>query len=186
MPTAKATKASTTSGREAEIDAALQDTFAQRFKEIYNVTRDGNFEGKNVLHRLGRIAGYPLADADEALLAQASAHCFLRHARNAPAPIRDDKVLADWNGMMIATLANAGAVFGNRPWIDAAIAAFDFICEALGDGDRLFHSWRAGNRGPAGFADDYANMARAALALHEATGDKRFLDRARQLDARPQ
>jgi uncharacterized protein YyaL (SSP411 family) len=164
---------------EAEIDAALQGTFAQRFKDVYNVTRDGNFEGKNVLHRLGRIAGYPLADADEALLARQRA-LLLAARQERPAPVRDDKALADWNGMMITTLANAGAVFGNRPWIDAAVAAFDFICEALGDGDRLFHSWRAGQRGPAGFADDYANMARAALALHEATGDKRFLGRARQ------
>ena len=79
---------------------------------------------------------------------------------------------------MIAALANAGAVFGNRAWIDAAIAAFDFVCEAMGDGDRLFHTWRDGKRGSPGFADDYAHMARAALALYEATGDQRYLERA--------
>lgn len=162
---------------EAEIDAALKGTFAQRFKEVYNVTRDGNFEGKNILHRLGSVAGYPLSEADEALFARQRALLFAARQTRV-APMRDDKVLADWNGMTITSLANAGFVFGNREWIDAAVAAFDFVCEAMGDGDRLFHSWRAGRRGRPGFADDYANMARAALALYEANGSRRFLDRA--------
>ena len=162
---------------EAEVDAALQGTFVQRFKDVYNVVREGGFGGKNVLHRLGRVQGYPLSEADEALLARQRA--LLLAARDERvAPFRDDKVLADWNGMMIAALANAGAVFNQRPWIDAAIAAFDFICERMSDGDRLYHSWRAGNRGRPGLADDYAHMTRAALALREATGEKRFLERA--------
>jgi len=162
---------------EAEVDAALQGTFVQRFKDVYNVVRDGSFAGKNILHRLGRVPGYPLSDADEALLARQRA--LLLSARDERvAPIRDDKVLADWNGMMIAALANAGTVFNQREWIDAAIAAFDFICEVMGDGDKLYHSWRNGKRGRPGFADDYAAMARAALALREATGDKRYLERA--------
>lgn len=163
---------------EAGIDAALKGTFSQRFKEIYNVTREGNFEGKNVLHRLGAVAGYPLSEADEALLAR-QRELLLAERSTRAAPVCDDKVLADWNGMMIASLANAGFVLGNREWIDAAVAAFDFVCGALGNGDKLFHSWRAGRRGAPGFADDYAYMARAALALFEADGDKRFLDRAK-------
>ena len=65
-------------------------------------------------------------------------------------------------------------------WVGAAIKAFDFVVKALGDGDRLVHSWRDGKRGHAGFADDYAHMARAALALWEATGEKRFLDQAKR------
>ena len=162
---------------EAEIDAALQGTFVQRFKDVYNVVREGSFEGKNILHRLGRVQGYPLSEADEALLARQRA--LLLAARDERvAPVRDDKVLADWNGLMIAALANAGTVFNQRAWIDAAIAAFDFVCEVMGDGDRLYHSWRNGKRGRPGFADDYASMARAALVLCEATGDKRFLERA--------
>jgi uncharacterized protein YyaL (SSP411 family) len=64
-------------------------------------------------------------------------------------------------------------------WTQAAIAAFDFIVKAMGDGDKLYHSWIGGKRGPRGFADDYANMARAALALYEVTGETRFLDKAK-------
>jgi uncharacterized protein YyaL (SSP411 family) len=66
-----------------------------------------------------------------------------------------------------------------REWTDAAVKAFDFIVEKLGDGDTLYHSWRAGKRGSSGFADDYAHMARAALALWESTGKTRFLEKAK-------
>jgi uncharacterized protein YyaL (SSP411 family) len=93
-------------------------------------------------------------------------------------PGRDDKVLVDWNGLMIASLANAGAVFGEPDWIDAARGASSFICEKLGDGDRLFHSYRAGKGQHPAFADGYAAMARAALALWEATRDRQYLERA--------
>ena len=94
--------------------------------------------------------------------------------------MRDDKVLADTNGMLIAALINAGAVLKKAEWSTAAIKAFDFVVKALGDGDKLAHSWRNGKRGHAGFADDYAHMARAALALWEATGEQRFLDQAKR------
>jgi uncharacterized protein YyaL (SSP411 family) len=161
---------------EAEIDAALAGTFAQRFKELYGVLREGPFRGRNILHRLGRI-GAPLSPADEALVKK-QRELLLAARRNRQAPMRDDKVLADWNGMMIAALAKAGAVFRNAEWTTAAIRAFAFITRAMGDGERLFHSWRAGVRGHQGFADDYANMARAALVLWRSTGDKAYLDHA--------
>jgi uncharacterized protein YyaL (SSP411 family) len=93
--------------------------------------------------------------------------------------MRDDKVLADWNGLMIAALANAGAVFRNTAWTRAAVRAFEFVERALGDGDRLYHSWRDGKRQHTGFADDYAQMVRAAFTLWETTGDKRYFERAR-------
>jgi uncharacterized protein YyaL (SSP411 family) len=93
-------------------------------------------------------------------------------------PGRDDKVLADWNGLMIASFANAGAAFERSDWVQAARRAFDFVCSSLGDGDRLYHSYRAGQRQHQAFSDGYAFMARAALALWEATGERSFLDRA--------
>jgi uncharacterized protein YyaL (SSP411 family) len=76
---------------------------------------------------------------------------------------------------MIAALANAGAVFRSGKWLTAAAQAFDFVVKTHGDGDRLYHSWRNGKRGHTGFADDYAQMARAAFTLFEATADRRYL-----------
>ena len=61
-------------------------------------------------------------------------------------PHRDDKVLTAWNGLMIASLANAGAALDQPDWIDAAKRAFQFICDKLGDGNQLFHAYRAGKR----------------------------------------
>jgi uncharacterized protein YyaL (SSP411 family) len=166
-------------GTEAEIDAALMGTFVAKFKTAYNVQRDGNYLGKNILQRLGSPAPFPQSDADEALLAKQRA--LLLKARQArPAPNRDDKVLADANGLVITALANAGAAMQRSDWTQAAIAAFDFVVKALGDGDTLYHSWIGGKRGARGFADDYSHMARAALALYEVVGEKRFLDQARR------
>ncbi|HTP78486.1 MAG TPA: thioredoxin domain-containing protein [Rhizomicrobium sp.] len=163
---------------EAEIDAALMGTFVAKFKTVYNVVREGRYQGKNVLQRLGSPAPFPQSEADEALLAkQREMLLAVRQQRHAPAV--DTKIIADWNGLAIAALANAGAVFQKGDWTTAAIKAFDFIVKALGDGDRLYHSWCNGKRGAQGFADDYANMARAALILYETVGEKRYLDRAK-------
>lgn len=163
---------------EAEVDAALKGTYSQRFKDIYMITREGNHNGKNLLIRMGANASYPLSDADEAMLAKQRALLLEARAKRR-APLRDDKIMADCNGLVIAALANAGNVFRKQAWIDAAIEAFHFITTAMADGDKLFHTWRAGTRGHVGFADDYAAMARAALVLHEATGDPAYLDHAK-------
>ena len=93
-------------------------------------------------------------------------------------PGLDDKILADWNGLMIAALVNAGILFDEPSWIEMAARAFAFIAETLARGDRLGHSWRAGKLIFPGLASDFAAMIRAALALYEATADRAYLDRA--------
>ena len=164
--------------REDEIDAALGDA-AARFKAAYDVTRGGNWEGRTVLRRVS-----PRGSSDEeAELAASRAKLFaVREAR--PKPGRDDKVLADWNGLTIAALVRASAVFGEPAWIATARAAFDFVMGKLRGGDgRLLHAWREGHPGARALIDDYASMARAALALFEASGEPRDLDAARKLAA---
>ena len=157
---------------EAEIDAALVGTFSARFKQVYGVTRDGNFKGRNLPRRLGNPV--PANEADEALLAKQRGMLLAAREKRAK-PRRDERVLADWNGLAIAAIARAGIVFDKPEWIAAAIQAFDHVVKTLGDGDRLVHIASGGVKGISGFADDYANMARAALQLREVTGDDRFL-----------
>ena len=163
---------------EAEIDAALMGTFVAKFKTVYNVSRDGTYQGKNVLQRLGSPAPFPQSEADEALLAK-QRELLLKARQQRKPPAVDSKVLADWNGLTIAALANAGAVFQKGEWTTAAIKAFDFVVKALGDGERLHHSWYNGKRSALAFADDYAQMARAALILYETVGEKRYLEQAK-------
>jgi uncharacterized protein YyaL (SSP411 family) len=164
--------------REEEIDAALGDQAAP-FKAAYDVTAQGNWEGRTVLRRI-TPRGSP---QEEAALAASRAKLFaLRETR--PKPGRDDKVLADWNGLAIAALARASAVFGEPAWLETARAAFDFVMLKLRGGDgRLLHAWREGHPGARALLDDYASMARAALGLFEASGEPRELDAARQLAA---
>ena len=165
----------------ADVDAALGDQ-AEPFKKAYGVHPSGNWEGRTILNRLGHPER--LDDAAEARLAEARAILFdLREPRVRPG--RDDKILADWNGLALAALVRAGIVLGREDWVTAAVAAFNFVSTAMtqGDGpgdDRLVHSFRAGQPGAMATLDDYATMARAALVLHSALGDARYLDWARR------
>lgn len=162
-----------------EIDATLMGTFAQRFKDVYAIQAEGPFNGKNIIARTGGFP-FPLADADEALLKRQRELLLAARTQTRKTPLRDTKVLADANGQMIAALAFAGASFGNPAWIAAAQKAFAFITAEMADGDRLAHSWSQGKKGHTGFAEDYAEMARAALALYEATFDAAYLDHAKR------
>ena len=159
---------------EAEIDALL-GADAALFKTAYDVRSEGNWEGHTILNR-NRVPALRDA-ADEAVLARCRTRLFEARAKRVP-PGRDDKILADWNGLMIAALARAGACFERPEWIAAAVRAFDFVTTAMTAGGRLKHSYRLGRAQHAATLDDYANLARAALALHEATGETRFVDYA--------
>ena len=136
------------------------------FARHYDVTPAGNFEGHNILNRLNP---QPRSDDDEARLAALRTKLLgVRDTRIRPG--LDDKVLADWNGLMIAALANASLLFAEPSWLDTAERAFAFIARAMTRGDRLGHSWREGQLKFPGLASDFAAMIRAALALYESTG----------------
>jgi hypothetical protein len=144
------------------------------FARHYDVTAEGNFEGHVILNRLRR---QERSQADEDRLALLRAKLMrLRDMRIRPG--LDDKVLADWNGLMIAALANAAVILGETAWIGMAERAFAFIARDMTRGERLGHSWRGGNLLLPGLASDYAAMIRAALALAEATGKDAYLQQA--------
>ena len=109
---------------------------------------------------------------------------LLAHRAGRIRPGLDDKVLADWNGLMIAALVRAALALERPEWIELAQPAFAFVGAQMSRGDSLGHSWRAGQLIFPGFALDHAAMMRAALALHEATGEAAYLDRARAWRAR--
>ncbi|HEX3673353.1 MAG TPA: thioredoxin domain-containing protein, partial [Rhizomicrobium sp.] len=161
---------------EPEIDAALAGTFAQRFKQVYNISRNGNFMGRNIPHRLGTTV-YPFPEADETLFRK-QRELLLAARQKRVAPMRDEKILTDWNGMAIVALAHAGTAMRRPEWVKEASKTFAFIVKSLGDGDRLYHSLGDGKRQHIGFSDDYAQMAYAALALYDATGEKHYLEHA--------
>ncbi len=157
-----------------EIVEALGAENAALFVQHYDVTTEGNFEGHNILNRLNSLPRSTEIDARLSMLRDQL--LMLRSKRVWPG--LDDKVLADWNGMTIAALANAGTMLEEPSWVDMAARAFEFIVRSMTRGDRLGHSWREGRLLYPGMASDFANMIRAALALYEATGQGAYLERA--------
>jgi hypothetical protein len=97
-------------------------------------------------------------------------------------PLTDDKVLCDWNGLMIAALARVGALFHEPRYLDAARGAARFLLEHLRDASgELLHAWRDGRARVAAVLDDYAFLIDGLLALHAADGDAAWLEQARRL-----
>jgi uncharacterized protein YyaL (SSP411 family) len=91
-----------------------------------------------------------------------------------PKPARDDKAIASWNGLMLATLAQAGRV-------EPAVVLAEFLLGPLSTGGRLHRTWRAGVAKGTGYLEDYADVAYGLLELHVATGDPRWLREAHRL-----
>jgi uncharacterized protein YyaL (SSP411 family) len=158
----------------SEIATVLGNDDAAVFAAHYDVTAGGNFEGHNILNRLKHL---PRSMEDEKRLAPMRETLLTARGRRVR-PGLDDKVLADWNGLMIAALVNAGVAFEEPHWLEMAARAFLFVDAKMTHGDRLGHSWRGGKLLIPGLASDHAAMIRAALALHEATGEHAHLERA--------
>jgi len=156
-----------------EIEALLGKQDADFFAKFYDVQPAGNWNDEhggdtNILNRLD----VPEAAQDEERRLGALRQKLVAAREKRVRPGLDDKILADWNGLMIAALVNAATLFGEREWVVLAHRAYAFIAAEMqfsgASGERrLAHSWRAGVLVKPGLALDYAAMIRAALALHE-------------------
>jgi uncharacterized protein YyaL (SSP411 family) len=160
----------------AEVREVLGDD-APAFSAAYDVTDDGNWEGRAILRRVTTQGDPGL----ESRLANARAKLLTRrHAR--PQPARDDKALAAWNGLAIAAFAEAGSFDGHPYFRDAAAAAAEQMLGGLRRPDgRLGRSWKDGRSTGEGVLEDYANLADGLLALYEATFDARWFTAALEL-----
>ena len=137
----------------------------------YDISAGGNFEGHNILNRLKTLDYH---EADEPRFSMLRSMLQQERSKRIP-PARDDKILADWNGLTIASMLRAGAALEKPAWIYAAQQAYDFAAISMSRERRLGHSWREGRLTWPGLASDYAAMIRAALAQHEITGDAKYL-----------
>jgi uncharacterized protein YyaL (SSP411 family) len=107
---------------------------------------------------------------------------LLAERERRPQPLRDDKVVASWNGLAVAALAEAGRRLDRADLVDAARACAEFLLGPLStDEGRLLRTWRAGRARHAGVLDDYADVANGLYELHIATGELRWLLEARRL-----
>ncbi|WP_231511045.1 thioredoxin domain-containing protein [Chondromyces apiculatus] len=154
----------------AELREAL-GADADRFMRYYGVTEAGNFEGRTILH-----ASAP-DEAEHAALASARETLYALRAKRIP-PLRDDKVLTSWNGLMISGFAVAAQALGEPRYAEAGARAAAFLLERMREGDRLRRSFLDGKAQFNGYLDDYAFLIQGLLDLHEATFEARWLHEA--------
>ncbi len=173
---------------EEEIREALSQDEAELVKKVFGIEEEGNFvetttgkkNGKNILYMrkpLAETASDLHLSPEELQKLVDDAHQKLLAVRqNRVHPSRDDKVLTDWNGLMIAALAKASQVFGEPEFAAAAKKAADFIIGQLCDAEgRLVHRYREGEAGIAGFLDDYAFFIWGLIELYEAVFEAKYL-----------
>ncbi len=163
-----------------DISAALDEDTARRFCGRYGVTPEGNYEGKSIPNLIGAD---DWETEPEWVGAAREKLNICRRARTAPGT--DDKVLAAWNGLMLAALARSGLVFGEAHYLQAAARAAAFIRKQLTDDEgSLLARWRSGDAAHDGKLDDYAFCAWGLLELYGATFRAEYLAEACRLTGR--
>lgn len=166
----------------AEIEALLEPEAARAVTVVMNVTEGGNFEGRSILHRPRSMVenGRRLRLQPERLQAVLDdALATLWQAREERVhPARDDKILTEWNGLMMHALAECGAVLPDPAALQAARAAGDFIWARLRRTDgRLRRSFKDDQARFNGYLEDHAAYGLASLALFEADAEPKWLER---------
>jgi uncharacterized protein YyaL (SSP411 family) len=176
--------------KKGEIEAALGDE-APVFIRTYNVKQEGNFPAQETGHRTGENilhlsaphdgpASLPDDPGDELVISLSSSRerlCAIRRGRIHP--FKDDKVLTDWNGLVISALSLAARAFGDNRYLNAATSAADFILGTMRSGTgELLHRYRDGTAGIRGVASDYAYLCAGLLDLYELTFKTKYLEAA--------
>lgn len=159
---------------------------AALFRRVYGVVPRGNFEGHTILSVVESVAEAAQAlglDPASAVADLAEARqMLLAHRERRVHPGRDDKVLAAWNGLMLATLAEAAVALERADYLAAARRNADFILTAMRTAEgRLLRSWRRGEARLTAYLEDYAAVAEGLLAIYQATFDERYFLAAREL-----
>lgn len=154
----------------SEIIDLLGEEDARAFNQYFDITDQGNFEGKNIPNLLQN------KDISKDFSRQLQAIYAYRKKRYGLH--LDDKILTGWNGLMIAAMCHLYRVTGKQTYLDAAVKAQESIEDKLCEKGILHVSYRKGQRGGRGFLDDYANEAFALLALYGATLDAGYLQKA--------
>jgi uncharacterized protein YyaL (SSP411 family) len=162
------------------------------FRKVYGADGDYNFESKYHILTLpkslqDRAKDWKMTEEHlDARLASSRQKLFEARAKR-PRPFLDTKVLTAWNGQMIAGYAVAGRILKEPEYIAAAVRAADFVLKNLRNPEgRLLRSFSSqpGGKGEArlnGYLDDYAFFTHGLLCLHDATGDKKWLEEARKV-----
>jgi len=177
-----------------EVEQILGKEDAAFIASVWNLEKDGNYKdevkgartGRNIPHLTvnheDMASDFKMTEEDfEKRLESVRSRLFeVREKRIHP--LKDDKVLADWNGLMAGAMAFAGRVFDEPEWIQAAQTATEFVFEEMHTkGGRVLHRYRDGDASIPAFLDDYVFMTSAMLEHYDATFDPAYLEQALKL-----
>ena len=176
------------------LEAAGRNDDTQLALEVYGLSKGPNFQdphhpelpAKNVLYlidrpdKLSTRHSSNVSELNARLQAINSALLEVRSKREQPR--LDDKILAGWNGLMIAGMADGGRALKEKKYTDAAMRAAQFVLDKMRTSDGGIHrSYRSGKAQIEGFLEDYALMVRGLISLHRATNDRRVLEDAKRV-----
>ena len=176
-----------------EVLDALAPADADLAVHMFGLTAEGNYidasnvrNGKNILHfaeSLEEIAAVKGLTLEELIARLGTIRNMLFEVRKKRIlPAKDDKVLTDWNGLMVAALAKASQVFSEKRYLQAAVKIADFIMDCMCSEDgTLYHRFAKGERAVEGFLDDYAFFVFGLIELYEASFEDKYLQAASKL-----
>ncbi|MBN2110693.1 MAG: thioredoxin domain-containing protein [Methanosarcinaceae archaeon] len=179
---------------EAEIDRILGNDEARSVKQLFNTTPGGNFRdeasgsltGTNILYRkkdLEEIASERNEDVGNLENEYENIREKLfEYRKKRIHPAKDDKVLTDWNGLMIAALCRASSAFGDQGYVKIACRTADLILSKMEDEGRLFHRYREGEAAVEGFLEDYAFFIWGLIELYQTSFKIGYLEQALKLN----
>ena len=167
---------------EQEITKILGEDHSKEFNEVFSITASGNFKdelsGKETGFNIPHLKDYTANGNNE--LETAREKLFnIREKRIHP--LKDDKILTDWNGLMIAALAKAAIVLDEPAYLDAAEKAAEFVLNSISKGERLLKRYRNDVAALDAHLDDYAFMSWGLLELYEATFATKYLSQSLDL-----
>ncbi|HJM47649.1 MAG TPA: thioredoxin domain-containing protein [Candidatus Marinimicrobia bacterium] len=177
-----------------EVNQILGIEDGERFITAYNMTEKGNFRdeatrqfnGKNIIHQKGNLKGLSrnlkISEKELRKFIQSCRTKLMEERKKRIHPLKDDKILTDWNGLMIAALSKGASVLKEPTYLKSAEKAADFVVKNLRDSKgKLLKRYRNGDAGLDGHLDDYAFMVWGLLNLYEAGIDTKQLNRAIKL-----
>ena len=171
-----------------EIQDAVGEPDASLFCAYYNITEAGNFEGKNILNitrsleEVAAAQGVSVSELQDSLNRSKRKLFELRETRIKPD--RDEKILTAWNGLMMASFAEAGVVLNRADYTEAARRNAEFVLSNLRRDGMLLRTWKAGVAKFNAYLEDYAFLIEGLVTLYETTGEFRWLNEARTLTQR--
>jgi uncharacterized protein YyaL (SSP411 family) len=165
-----------------ELDSILNKDESEIFNNFFQVTEKGNFEGKNILHVGLDLRGYSTLTEKsfnevQEIIKQCKRKLFTERNKRVK-PLTDDKILTDWNGLMITAFCYGFRISANLKYLNAAVKSAGFILRNLWLNDELMHSYRNGQSKINGLLEDYTNLSLALIDLYEVTSESKYLHQA--------